>query len=123
MRKLLLFVFVCFLGLAAKAQETISIDDIAKYVGKEVKVCDKVYSARFLDNSARQLTLINLGGKYPNQKMTVVIDGDSRKNFTWKPEEFLLNKEICVKGKVKEYKGGYQIDVTKPEDLEVKSGQ
>lgn len=119
----MLFAGMLLFGLMTQAQETINIDDIAKYVGKEVKVCDKVYSARFLDNSARQLTLINLGGKYPNQKMTVVIDGDSRKNFTWKPEEFLLNKEICVKGKVKEYKGGYQIDVTKPEELEVKAGQ
>ncbi|MBX9892439.1 MAG: hypothetical protein K2Y12_08980 [Chitinophagaceae bacterium] len=123
MKKLILFAGMLLFGLMTQAQETINIDDIAKYVGKEVKVCDKVYSARFLDNSARQLTLINLGGKYPNQKMTVVIDGDSRKNFTWKPEEFLLNKEICVKGKVKEYKGGYQIDVTKPEELEVKAGQ
>ncbi len=123
MKKLMLFAGMLLFGLMVQAQETINIDDIAKYVGKEVKVCDKVYSARFLDNSARQLTLINLGGKYPNQKMTVVIDGDSRKNFTWKPEEFLLNKEICVKGKVKEYKGGYQIDVAKPEELEVKAGQ
>lgn len=123
MKKIMLFAGMFLFGLMVQAQETINIDDIAKYVGKEVKVCDKVYSARFLDNSARQLTLINLGGKYPNQKMTVVIDGDSRKNFTWKPEEFLLNKEICVKGKVKEYKGGYQIDVTKPEELEVKAGQ
>ena len=86
MKKIMLFAGMFLFGLMVQAQETINIDDIAKYVGKEVKVCDKVYSARFLDNSARQLTLINLGGKYPNQKMTVVIDGDSRKNFTWKPE-------------------------------------
>jgi len=118
------YVFVlllCFVGrVDLHAQSAISLDSVKTHVGDSVRVCGKVFSTRFLESANGTPTLINVGGAFPNEKLTVVIFGENRKTFLVKPEEAWKDKEICVTGRIAEYRGKPQIVVTRPEQVEVK---
>ncbi|MDB4921815.1 S1/P1 nuclease [Mucilaginibacter sp.] len=80
-------------------------------------VCDQVYTTRLIDGS--QMTLLSLGGAYPNQKITIMIKGSDRSKFTVAPEEAFKDKKICVTGIVVAYKGKPEIMVTDPKQITV----
>jgi len=61
-----------------------------------------------------------MGAAYPNSPVTVLIEADNRKNFTGAPENDFTNKEVCVTGFVKDYKGKPEIVITKQEDIVLK---
>jgi hypothetical protein len=105
-------------GVVASAQvRTIPAADAAKHVGDSVTICDKVYSARWLENAKNQPTFLNLGETYPNQLLTVVIWEDVRKSLGYKPEEKLMDKKVCVTGKIEEFRGKPQIVLHQPAQL------
>jgi DNA/RNA endonuclease YhcR with UshA esterase domain len=43
-----------------------------------------------------------------------------RSNFSYKPEDYLKGKTICVTGTIKEYKGKPQIVVDKEDQIKVR---
>lgn len=73
-------------------------------------VCGKVYSTRALNNGP---TFLNMGADYPDNPFTAVIMFDKRSSFSYKPEEYLKGKTICITGIVKNYKGKSEIVVEK----------
>ena len=96
----------------------ISIDQAAKFVGDSVTIVDSVYSSRFIPGS-NSITLLNLGGTYPNQKLTVVIKDAARKLFASAPEERFKGKRIVVAGRITEYRGKPQIEVSGPAQIKL----
>jgi len=116
MKKLsLLFLIVLAAGVA-RSQTLILAKDAAQYIGKTVSVCDSVYSTKLLDN----LSLINLGGAYPNEVLTIVINKEDQAKFTSEPSAMFIGNNICVTGVVSEFKGKRQIVVTDPKQIVVK---
>jgi hypothetical protein len=105
-----------FFFLSAFTQ-TITAIEAKKYIGKTVTVLGKVVDARYLGGSGRQPTLLNIDKAFPNQEFTVVIYGDGRKTFGYKPEEALLNKNISVSGKITMYNGKAQMEVASPDQI------
>ncbi|MDR3714573.1 MAG: hypothetical protein P4L51_17300 [Puia sp.] len=101
--------FAASIPMGARAQSAIQLADAGKHVGDSVTVSGKVFGARYLESGAKQPTLINLGGAYPHQLLTVVIFGPERKLFSFKPEEQFLNKNLTVSGKIELFKGKPQI--------------
>lgn len=96
---------------AAKSEAaTVELKDVGRYIGKEVKVCGQVFG----DRAFSGLTLVNLGSAYPNQLLTVVLKEEAK--HAWKSKD---GKTICVQGKVTEYKGKPQIEISMPKDLQV----
>ena len=69
MKKLLLLLFLAITITFAKAQTTVTIKEVVNYVGKVVTLCDSVYGAKAMGN----ISLLNLGGKFPKEIITVVI--------------------------------------------------
>lgn len=120
MRKIYMFLLLTTLTGGLFAQQSIEAADASKFVGQSVKVCGKIYGGKFLDRSPKQLTLLNMGAQYPNQLLTIVIEGEKRKAFTYKPEEKLMQKEVCVVGVIKEFKGKYEIIIEKEADISIK---
>ncbi len=106
---------VDFAVLTAKYKNGLNVEESINNIGKKVTVCSKVYSIR----ASASITQINIGGKFPNTPLTVVIFGKSYENFKMAPEEMYKDKNICVKGIIEEYKGKAQIVVEKPEDIEL----
>jgi hypothetical protein len=104
------------ISLVALSQRKVSVDSATKYVGAFVTICSKVYWVKVLD----KITFINMGGPYPKSPLTVVIFTKDLVNFKETPEKLYSGKDICVTGKIDDYKGKTQIVVTKPEDIAVK---
>jgi len=50
-----------------------------------------------------------MGAEYPNQILTIVIWGSARKLFSYKPEEKLKNKSVCITGKIEVFKNKPEI--------------
>jgi micrococcal nuclease len=113
MKQLLFSLIGVFLmAFDMKAQSSIPATEASKNIGKKLTVCDKVFGGRFLENANGTPTLINMGDAYPNNPFSFVIFGEDRKKFSYKPEEFLVDKQICVTGEIKEFRGKPQIVVT-----------
>jgi DNA/RNA endonuclease YhcR with UshA esterase domain len=93
----------------------IDINDAIKNIGKKVTVCAAVYDIK----SSSNITRINLGAKYPNSPLTIIIFERSYKNFSSTIEELYKNKNICVKGKIEDYKGKAEITIESPENIVV----
>jgi len=119
MRYLFSLLFCVVLTTAASAQITIKAEDIGKHVGDSVKICSKVFSARYFEQAKNSPTLLNVGAAFPNQLFTVVIWSEVRKQFETAPEDFFLNKNICVTGKVGLFKERPQIVLYSKEQIAV----
>lgn len=79
--------------------------DVSDYIDQQVQLTDVVYDYKVISN---KLTLLNIGGKYPNQILTVAVTGDA---LQLNPAE-LKGKKVDIKGVPKLYKGKPEIEVT-----------
>jgi DNA/RNA endonuclease YhcR with UshA esterase domain len=102
--------------VAVQAQSNIKLDEVSKHIGDSVTVCGKVSDVRFFENSNRQPTFLNIGDKYPNQQLTLVVWGETRKLFTDKPED-MKGKDICITGRIILYKEKPEIVIEKPAQI------
>ena len=119
MRYLLSLLVCVVLTIAASAQITIKAEDIGKHVGDSVKICSKVFSARYFEQAKNSPTLLNIGAAFPNQLFTVVIWSEVRKQFETAPEVLFLNQPVCVSGKVELFKDKPQIVLYSKEQIVV----
>ncbi len=60
------------------------------------------------------MVLLNLGGNYPNQAFTIMIPGADRSKFKEQREGSYKGRNVCVSGKVIDYKGKPEIVVSDP---------
>ena len=104
------------------AQVSITSAEAKGHIGHIVSICDKIVDSRFLENSVTKPTLLNVGGAFPNHLLTIVINFENRPNFGFKPEEFYLGKQVCVTGKVVDFKGTPQIVVLSPAEMILNEG-
>jgi hypothetical protein len=111
MKKILftLLATALFAGSVA-AQQTFSAADFQKNLGKMGTLCDTVSTLRIFSDT---LTLINMGGAYPNQKYTIAVKSN-RISLDWTN---LKGKKLCVTGVFEMYKGRPEIEVTDPERI------
>jgi micrococcal nuclease len=111
--KYIFLIIVIFATLVTKAQTKIEVNDAAKHMNETVTVCAKVYGVKELD----KVTLINLGAKYPASPLTIAVFEKDRAAFTSLTS--FNGKEICVTGKIIEYKGKPEIIVSKQEQITI----
>ena len=121
MKKLITYpiIIALFSLITAEEQTTITPAQASKHVGKYEKVCGQVASTYYAYKSNGSPTFINLDKPYPDQIFTVMVWGSDRKNFKFKPEDFYRDKEICVEGKIKKYKGVAEIIIKTPKEVTV----
>jgi hypothetical protein len=55
-----------------------------------------------------------------NISSTFVIFGEDRKKFSYKPEEFLVNKQVCVTREIKAFRDKPQIIVSETTQVVIK---
>lgn len=111
MRVISILIAVLLVSVASYTQTEIKLEDVSKHVGESVKVCGKVFSGRYLEQSNGSPTLLNIGAAYPNQLLTIVIWGDVRKQFEKAPEEMFMDKDVCVVGKIELFRERPQVVV------------
>lgn len=100
-------------------QTQIPIDSVSSYIGKIVKVGDKVYGTH-VTKGYKPVTYLNLGADYPNNKLTIVIFQKDLTNFPFTPFDHYKGMNVCVTGEVGTYKEKVQIIVYKQEQIEIK---
>jgi hypothetical protein len=111
MKKLIFSALVLFTFFGkAKAQERFSEADFNKRLGKTGTLCDTIYSLKIVSDT---LTLLNMGGVYPNQKYTVAIKGN-KITLDWAA---LKGKPLCVTGVFILYKGRPEIEIAEPDRI------
>ena len=117
----LLIVFFGFLSTAF-AQETVTPEDAAKFIGQQKTVCGTVASAHHavLTGVDNVPTFLHLNKPYPHQVFTVLIGGLDRGKFEKPPETLYSGKEICVTGMIQSYQGRPVIVVKDPGQIKVK---
>lgn len=92
-------------GVGAGAPIKIVGSDAIHHIGDYVIVTDKVFGVKDMGS----LVLVNVGGAYPDQPLTVVLRGDAR-NLAGS----LDGKTIHATGKIELYKGKPEIVVNDP---------
>lgn len=124
MKKLLVSICIIFNSVFVFAQAVnVTAAEAKNYTDQVITVCDKIVDAKYLESSMTKPTLLNVGGAYPNHILTIVINYEDRKNFPFNPEEFYLNKRVCITGKVTDFKGKPQIIVVTPAEIKVDASQ
>jgi hypothetical protein len=111
MKKLLLLVLISSaIAFKASAQEAFSLPLFLKHVGKKVTLCETVTSFKLFNDT---LTMLNMGGDYPNQKFTVVVTGrEIQLNL-----DDIKGKHICVTGDKSTYLGKPEILIYHPDQI------
>jgi aspartyl/asparaginyl-tRNA synthetase len=115
MKNLLLIPAILIFSTQLFAQKKISVDSVSSHVGEKVVVCSEVFGIK----STEKITFINVGAAYPNSPLTVVIFAKDLPNFSDSPEKLFGNKQVCITGILKEFKGKTEMVVTKPEEIVV----
>jgi DNA/RNA endonuclease YhcR with UshA esterase domain len=116
MKKISATLLSLFIVTVVTAQTTIKLADVSKHIGDSVTVCGKVAGLRYFENSKNKPTFLNIGANHPNQLLTVVIWETARALFTGKVED-LMDKEICITGRIILYKERPEIVIEKPEQI------
>ena len=88
------------------------------HLGEHSTVCGNVASTRYAATTRGKPTFLNLDKPYPIQVFTVLIWGENRAKFG-APEEMYRDKQICVTGKITEYRKAPEIVVSEPQNIEV----
>ena len=102
------------------AQTAIKIAELSNHVGDSIKLTTKIYGGKFLSQSPGTPSLLNAGAKYPDAPLTIVIFGENRAAFKNKPEEFYLDKNICVTGRIAIYRGKPEIIISDEKQILVR---
>jgi len=104
--------------LSAYAQTEIKLEDVKNYVGDSVKLIGKIYGGKYIKSIKGSPTFLDVGGKYPNAPLTLVIWEDIRKQFKTAPEEMYgKGYEEWIVGKVVLYKDKPEIVISNPDQI------
>ena len=121
MRALSAILAICLSGASAGLlgqTKKLTTAEAKDHIGEQATVCGKVASTRYAATTRGKPTFLNLDKAYPSQVFTVLIWGDSREKFGT-PEEKYRDKQICVTGKITEYRSGPEIVVSDPQNIEI----
>jgi len=102
-----------------KHQATISSAEAKHHIGDSVTICGKVTGGKYLENANNGPTLLDVDGTYPNQQLTIVIFKADRPHFSYAPESKLVDQQVCVTGRIQEYKGKPQIVVRQESQVKI----
>lgn len=115
MHKLILTTFCILVYSLLQGQDNtkVTIYNAKDHLGKDVTICDKVIDI-FRPSGENKPIYINFGAKYPDQSFTAVIFAKDLQSFLYDPVEGLKDKDVCITGKIVEYKGKPQMVLNVP---------
>lgn len=113
----MLFAFT--LMATAGAQEKIGLKDAAGFAGDTIQLCERVIATEFKQGEPGRPTYLILANDNTDQQITIIIRGNSRRKFDYKPEKDLLNRHICVVGKLEVVDGKLQMVITRQDDINI----
>ncbi|GAA4092547.1 hypothetical protein GCM10022392_13570 [Mucilaginibacter panaciglaebae] len=100
---------------AAYAQTRIEAKEAPRHIKDTVTACGKVYSTKVIQSTG--MVLLNIGGYYPNQDLTVVIKAAVVKQFKTPPNIEFSNGQVCITGAITIFKGKPEIIITNSQQI------
>lgn len=92
--------------------------EAASLMGSKAFIRGPVKSVLHETSSTGEPTFINIGADYPSpSRFTVVIWGKSRSQFATPPETAYDGATVCVRGRVQDYRGVAQMQVSSPSQI------
>ena len=119
-RFLILSVLLSSFAAFAFAQDTITTQDAAKFIGQQKTVCGTVGSTHYAPKREGQPTFIDFEKPFPNHIFTALIWGSERDRFETPPETLYAGKDLCVTGMIESYEDRPAIVVKEPGQIKVK---
>ena len=113
MNKILVILLFVLSGQMAKGQIQSAYKSAAP-IEDSVVVTGKVFNAKLLSSG---MTLLNIGGFFPDHLFEILIQSADRPKFLYKPEERLIGKYVQVTGSFMDSNGKLQMTITKPTQL------
>ncbi|MBK8628280.1 MAG: hypothetical protein IPN86_22815 [Saprospiraceae bacterium] len=112
MRFILVMILLIYFVTLTEAQSApkITIYNASDFINTEGTVCDSVYSVSQPAGENKPIYL-NFGGNYPDNIFSAIIFAKDQYKFNFDLKEVLKNKNVCVTGKITQYKGNHQIIV------------
>ena len=107
--KYLLLLLLAGFAATCFAQQEIKLEEVRNHVGDSVKLMVKIYGGKYFETANNAPTLLDVGAHYPNARLTLVIWGDVRRQFSNAPETFYAGKNEWITGKIELYKNKPQI--------------
>jgi len=114
----LVFLFVLTLSLCYGQTGHIPAAEAKNHVGERATVCGKVVGTHYAGRTKGNPTFLNLDEPYPGQIFTILIWGSDRAKFG-DPETKYGNKEVCVTGLIKDYRGVPEVVAEQPSQIEI----
>jgi hypothetical protein len=112
-------IMLLIIARAGFAQQKITPEEASKHIGDSLTVCGKIYSGVYLERTTSKLTLLNVGGAYPNAPFTVVIPPALRAVLQNNPEINYQNKSGCFTGTIVLFKDKPQVVLNNPQQMQV----
>jgi hypothetical protein len=120
MKKVFLTLFILSFSITCYCQKEIKIEEAKDNVGDTVKICTKILNAVFEENSKGSPTWLYTTTDNSNAPLTFVIWGEKRKNFDYKPEKDLKEREVCISGKIELLKDKPIMVIDKQNQIDIK---
>ena len=108
----------CDVNAQAQQVKKLTAADAKDHIGEQATVCGKVASTRYAATTRGKPTFLNLDKPYPSQVFTILIWGENKEKFGT-PEEKYRDKQVCVTGKITEYRGAPEILISDPQSIEI----
>jgi len=96
--------------------EVVFACNAGNYLGKEIIVEGKVVDTY---RSKTNTVFLNFEKPYPNHCFVGVLFSSDQYKFVQNPENFYLNKQVRVRGTIKEYEGKSEIILKTPTQIEI----
>ncbi len=108
-----------FISACSFLQTNIELRDVSKHIGDSISVEGVVFGGKYFDGSKGSPTFLNIGGKYSDALLTLVIWEDVRNKFTHQPiEKFYDGNRIIINGVIKTYKDKPEIVISNPNQIQ-----
>lgn len=100
--------------------KSINANEANEHIGEIITVCGTVVSSNYNEETDNSPVFLNLEKPYPDHIFTIFIVNAVRDSFSLPPEEYFLNKSICVTGVITKYKEKPEIVVNRVSQISVK---
>lgn len=101
--------------LGAQEIPRLAPEEARTRIGDEVQVCGRVFTS---EQNTMGDGILQLGGPYPYQIVTVVVPSDDRAQFSEPPDEAYNEDDLCVTGTIELRQGSPSIVARSPEVFE-----
>jgi hypothetical protein len=122
MKNTFVAILLVFASPVIAQTKIITIDDVVNNVGNVVRVCEKVYGTQ-QPSAGDRSTYLNMGSTHGDSLLVLVISAEAKKRFDYRPDKDLLNRQICVTGRIELQDGKRVMVVNKQEDITIVKGQ